>query len=56
MSKIIKFNDFCSNYCEKNENKDLCVNNCKLILNNFFITIDKHNNIKNINCFKILKN
>ena len=56
MSKIIKFYDFCNNYCEKNQNKDLCVNNCKIILNNFFITIDKYNNTKNIDSFKILKN
>lgn len=55
MSKIIKFYDFCNNYCEKNEDKQICINKCKIILNNFFSTIEKYNNIQKIESFKILK-
>lgn len=58
MNKIIKFYDFCDNYCEKNEkNKtnDVCVSNCKIILNNFFEKIEKYNNEHKTNSFKIIK-
>ena len=59
MNKIIKFYDFCDNYCEKNEKNetnDVCVNNCKIILNNFFKKVEKYNNEHKTNSLKIIKN
>ena len=55
MNKIIKFYDFCDNYCEKNEKNETCVNNCKVILKNFFKNVEKYNNESKINSFKIIK-
>ena len=58
MNKIIKFYDFCNNYCEKNEKnekKNLCINNCNIVLNTFFKQIEKYSNEHKMNSYKLIK-
>ena len=55
MNKIIKFYDFCNNYCDKTEKKQLCINNCNIILSTFFIQIEKYRNEQKMNSYKLIK-
>ena len=49
MSNIIHFNSFCNDKCKNEINKKLCIKNCKIILNDFFRTIEKYNNERKMN-------
>jgi hypothetical protein len=55
MMNIINFNNFCNDKCKNELSKKICVDNCKTILNDFFIIIEKYNKKYEFNSINIIR-
>jgi hypothetical protein len=55
MSNIIHFNSFCNDKCKNEKNVKECEKNCKIILNDFFRTIEKYNNERKMNSIYFIR-
>lgn len=53
--KSILFNNFCKDKCNSDENADICIKKCKMILNDFFNKIKKSKLDSQMNSVKIVR-
>ncbi len=49
------FNNFCKDKCNSDENADMCIKKCKMILNDFLNQIKKNKLDSQMNSVKIVR-